>query len=185
MALPLMALFPPCPQKEADAFFCFEALMKAKGHYKMFCRAYDADREAGVLGRANHVARLLSVYDKALYDHLFRTLKLEPQFFVMRWILLFLTQEIALSEGILHIWDAVLSEATAAEEDASTQLIYFVCLAILERLRQELLAADFTQCMQRLQRLPPFNPRDLARRALAIRNAVRRPQTATSSLFWR
>merc|ERR1712176_1683901 len=48
-----------------------------------------------------------------------------------------------------RLWDALLSDMRRPHP-----LLHYVCVALIIRIRRELLAGDFTKCLQMLQRHP-------------------------------
>lgn len=96
------------------------------------------------LHRIVHV--VLANIDPALTTKL-KTLEIEPQLFGLRWLRLLFTREFPLPEA-LDLWDALFAE------DPTLKLADFIVLAMLLRIRSELLAAEYSEALQLLLRYP-------------------------------
>ncbi|GAA98486.1 uncharacterized protein L969DRAFT_49974 [Mixia osmundae IAM 14324] len=90
--------------------------------------------------------RSLRAIDEQLWTHQ-NQLGIEPQIWGIRWLRLLLSRELPL-QSVLRLWDGLFAE------DPSLQLLDFVCLALLERIRDQLLAADYSSYLQALLRYP-------------------------------
>eukprot|EP00922_Rhytidocystis_sp_ex-Travisia-forbesii_P069488 GHVS01103695.1.p1 GENE.GHVS01103695.1~~GHVS01103695.1.p1 ORF type:complete len:426 (-),score=92.51 GHVS01103695.1:480-1757(-) len=126
-----------------------------------FCKSLD-HTDKGVKGRVARFSALLKLKDRELWNHLHR-LGVNPQFYAMRWILLWLTQEFEMVD-VLSLWDAILSD-----NGVPLPLVYYLCVAIVLKMREALLAGDFTSSMKLLQHLPAFEPQTLLNHANAMR----------------
>ncbi|KAI9243403.1 rab-GTPase-TBC domain-containing protein [Phascolomyces articulosus] len=96
--------------------------------------------------------------DPVLYQHLERY-NIEPQLYGMRWLRLLFGREFEFHE-LLKLWDAILAF------DPSLQIAEYVCLTILLRMHDSLLASDYAQCLTLLMRAPQVkNPATLVEQA--------------------
>ena len=127
---------------EADAFFCFTALMaEVRDH---FCSKLD-HTELGITAKVNRMEDLIAAKDHELGAMLRRN-KVSPTFYGFRWITLLLTQEWDLPD-VLRLWDSLF-----ADEHRFEFLMYF-CAATVLSIRHELLEADdFAFAVKALQR---------------------------------
>jgi hypothetical protein len=127
---------------EADSFWCFTTLM---GEIKdSFVRSLDA-ADGGIKSRVASVHQLLRRVDDVLWEH-FEKHRVEPMFYCMRWVMLFLTQEFELGE-VMTLWDSLLSH------DNKMEYIDFVCVAIILGKREELLQGEFPDILEALRRI--------------------------------
>eukprot|EP01063_Lacrimia_lanifica_P035282 TRINITY_DN6695_c0_g1_i1.p1 TRINITY_DN6695_c0_g1~~TRINITY_DN6695_c0_g1_i1.p1 ORF type:complete len:618 (+),score=218.89 TRINITY_DN6695_c0_g1_i1:69-1922(+) len=131
---------------EADAFYCFTALIAHLGDN--FCRALDND-QLGLHGSLSSFEAILKRCDKQLWQHL-DAIGLRPCFYCFRWVTLLLSQELMVTD-VQRIWDFLFSDV----ENITTSL-YYACTAMLELVRDDLLGGDFSVCMQLLQDYPPM-----------------------------
>lgn len=167
LAAPLLVVFAEAStfadagDVEADAFFCFNAVMREAS----VGFVDDADGEG--LGRQlQEMQTLLRVKDPRLEAHLV-ALGVDVRFFGVRWIRLWLAREFPLDD-LLRVWDSLLT----AEQ--TLPWLRFVCVAMIVRIRDELLSADFAGCMKLLLHYPPCDVEELLRVAdrLRISNLV-------------
>ncbi|KAK9476459.1 rab-GTPase-TBC domain-containing protein [Lipomyces japonicus] len=84
--------------------------------------------------------------DPELEKHL-RILGIEPQIWAIRWIRLLFGREFSFSQ-LLLVWDCLFAA------DNTLELVDFVCIAMLLRIRDQLLLADYTGCLTLLLRYP-------------------------------
>ena len=145
---------------EADTFMCFDSLMcKIKD---IFIRKKDST-DYGINGRLKKVFLKLKTIDKELYDHLVAE-KIEIQYFAFRWYTLFLTQEFELPD-VFRLWDSILSTEDVFD------LMNFLCLAIIEIKREDIIKKDFSGMMLSLQNLEKISVDNLIDTAMEIRTA--------------
>lgn len=125
---------------ESDVFFCFTIIM---GEIKDgFIRNLDG-ASTGLKGRINDLNNLLKEIDFPLWDH-FEKQKVNPYFYSLRWIMLLLTQEFELHDT-LRLWDSLLSHPN------KTLYLNYCCVAIIEKMRGDLMKEDFSGIMEKLQ----------------------------------
>jgi hypothetical protein len=174
---------PPPSDAEADAFWCFVALVSGPAR-DLFCASLDNDSAVGVRAVCARLARALRARDPSLAAHLLDDLAVDPRFFAFRWVTLMLSREFPL-EAVVEVWDAALAAGGGGgggdsggdanggakkEEEEEARLCFFLrmSLAMLSALRARLLAADFATCIKLLQQFPADVPvRPLIAAALA------------------
>uniref|UniRef100_A0AC35TR07 Rab-GAP TBC domain-containing protein n=1 Tax=Rhabditophanes sp. KR3021 TaxID=114890 RepID=A0AC35TR07_9BILA len=106
---------------------------------------------------------LVKEIDNPLYIHL-NSLKIPPQVFGIRWLLLLFGREFTFPD-VLYVWDVILSD-----EDPST-MIDFIYVGLLVQIRDVLIKGDYTICLQNLMRYPPtVDVQEFMKLALHIRS---------------
>ena len=126
---------------EADAFFAFTVLMSHLGGN--FCRSLDTD-VSGITGSLKGYIEVFKRCDPVLQAHM-ESKNLKPEFYCFRWVTLLLSQEFMVPD-VLRVWDFLFGEV----EEINTRL-WYVCVSMSMSLRDELLACDFSEGMQKLQ----------------------------------
>jgi hypothetical protein len=153
---------------EADSFFAFTAIMQE--HRDIFCSTMD-ECNSGMLGRLRILADLLMRTDKEVGEH-FGKIGLKTDYFAVRWITLLLAQEFELT-SVQVLWDAIMSDQSPTTSRITSQknsLVHYLCVAMVIKVRDVLLAGDFTDCMNTLQRYPPFDVKELLGLALKLKS---------------
>ncbi|KAG2177509.1 hypothetical protein INT44_008020 [Umbelopsis vinacea] len=92
--------------------------------------------------------QLLKSTDPALYQHL-ETLGIEPQLYGIRWIRLLFGREFSI-ENVLELWDAIFAE------DPSLNIVEYICLVLLLRIRDKMVDGEYAECLTLLMRYPPI-----------------------------
>jgi len=153
---------------EADTFFALTAIMQE--HRDIFCQTLD-ECNSGMLGRLRVLQELIEREDPQVGSH-FEKLELTTDFFAVRWITLLLASEFDI-ESVQVLWDSIFSDLspTGHVGNQRNSLLHFLCVAMIIRVRDVLLAGDFTDCMNTLQRYPPFNVRELLIAAVKLKTA--------------
>lgn len=147
---------------EADTYYCFQILMsEIKDN---FIKTLD-NSNCGISWAMNQFCERLRSCDIQLYSHLMTDLSIKPQFFAFRWLSLLLSQEFPLPDVII-IWDSIFSAQNR------TSFLQWMCVAIMERERQELLHGDFSSCLRLLQNIPAGNVYELLRTAFDLRDGL-------------
>lgn len=90
--------------------------------------------------------RLLQTIDPALWAKM-EKVRVEPQLYAIRWLRLLFSREFPINDT-LQLWDGLFAE------DPSLRLIEYICIAMLLRIRDPLLASDYTGFLQLLLRYP-------------------------------
>ena len=146
---------------EADAYFCFESIMQEM----IPCYAPSMNQrgcdKTGIARQLKEMQALLRIKDPKL-EKQFEQLKIDPQFYGLRWILLWFSQEFS-PPDVLALWDSLLT--------AQVRLpwIRYVCVAMAIRLRDILLASDFAGCIKMLLNYPDCDISELLRIADRLR----------------
>ncbi|KAI1724120.1 rab-GTPase-TBC domain-containing protein [Ditylenchus destructor] len=129
---------------EADTFYCFQNLMsEIKDN---FIRTLD-NSNCGIESVLSRFYERFQRLDAPLYKHLAEDLGIRPQFYAFRWISLLLSQEFSLPD-VIALWDTVFCSTNRLES------VQFLCLAMLEHIRDELLSGDFSHNVRLLQNYP-------------------------------
>eukprot|EP01071_Lankesteria_metandrocarpae_P014497 Lankesteria_metandrocarpae@DN8527_c0_g1_i1.p1 len=139
--------------------------MQRNQHQSCFSKALDRS-DVGILGRLARFDGLLRRKDPAVARHL-QICGVESQFYALRWLLLLFTQEFRI-EDCLRLWDSMLSD-----RGSPLPLLYYICIAIIRKLRSRLLKADFSNCMRLLQNFPSYRVEALIDDAVSLRRADR------------
>jgi len=127
---------------ESDLFYCFENFML---EVKDIYLKENDNSNRGIHGIVKIIENLLDYYDPDLSNH-FKDIGIEINFFVLRWILIFFSQEFFMPET-LRLWDSLLIESD------KFKFITFVSLSIIIKKREELLRSGFAEAMFSLQNL--------------------------------
>ncbi|KAF2433086.1 RabGAP/TBC [Tothia fuscella] len=140
---------------EHDTFTLIGIIMQtAKGFYDPATeaaigtsRGRAGESESAILMRCRRIFHtLLPQVDPALATHL-EALDISPQIFLMRWIRLILGREFPFDD-LLRVWDLLFAE------DSSIELIDHICVAMLLRIRWQLMDADVNEALMLLMRYP-------------------------------
>lgn len=128
--------------------------------------APNAQQQQGIGRQLRELQALLRIKDPKLEGRL-DSLGIDPRFYGLRWIRLWLSHEFKLPD-CLCLWDSFLTA------EVRLPWIRYVCVAMLIRVRDDLLNADFTKCMKMLLNYPPCDVARLLRIADRLRtsNAV-------------
>ena len=86
---------------------------------------------------------MLKRVDKVVWSHL-EKYGVNPQFYSLRWLLLFLTQEFELND-VLILWDALLSHPKRID------FLYYVCLSMILGVKNLIMVENFSVIMETLQ----------------------------------
>ncbi|GAB7358128.1 hypothetical protein MBLNU230_g0287t1 [Neophaeotheca triangularis] len=130
---------------EHDTFAVFSQIMQnAKSFYEPTTHS---GTENPIVVRSRRImTEMLSLVDKELAEHLAQ-IDILPQIFLMRWIRLLFGREFAYDD-VLTMWDVMFAE------DSSLEIVDHVCLAMLLRVRWELLESDYNGALTLLLRYP-------------------------------
>ncbi|KAF9089865.1 hypothetical protein BGX23_006422 [Mortierella sp. AD031] len=157
---------------EHDTFALFSSLMsRAKPWYEFSDEGFASKRprpsnnthNAQPFGKSNRpepppgkqtpviewsmkIFKHLERVDNELYLHL-KSLEIQPQLFGIRWFRLLFGREFPM-EDVLNLWDGIFAK------DPSLNICIFIGLALLLRIRDELLEEDFAGCLHKLMRYP-------------------------------
>ncbi|KAI8327168.1 rab-GTPase-TBC domain-containing protein [Choanephora cucurbitarum] len=142
---------------EHDAYILFDRLMKhGKAWYEFNEQTVPVNKKNSTSNRAdirsNPIVAIchrihhqhLKTIDPYLYQHL-ENFGIEPQLYGIRWIRLLFGREFEIHE-LLKLWDAIFAQ------DRTLEIVEYVCLAILLRMRDQLLNKDYAECLSMLMR---------------------------------
>ncbi|SPO25529.1 related to molybdenum cofactor biosynthetic protein [Ustilago trichophora] len=132
-------------------------------------------RPLPIVAKCEAIFEILRHIDPALAQHL-ESLGIEPQIFCLRWIRMIFTREFALDDA-LAIWDGLFASGNSLE------LIDHVCIAMLLRIRNQLLAGDHSSALQSLLRYPAeaqIQPNLLIKQAIILRDNGLQPSTGVA-----
>ncbi|KAK5111012.1 hypothetical protein LTR62_005387 [Meristemomyces frigidus] len=130
---------------EHDAFALFSRVMQsAKSFYEG--TTHQASENPIVQRSQKIFEGFLPLIDPELSSHLHR-IDISPQIFLIRWIRLLFGREFPF-EDVLTLWDALFAN------DATLELVDYIVLSMLLRLRWELLASDYNSALTLLLRYP-------------------------------
>ncbi len=143
LAAPFLLVFATAPfadagDAEADAYFCYDCVAREMS-------TLYASNET-LTQQVRELQALLRIKDPGLEKHL-TTLGVDVRFFALRWLRLWLVHEFAL-EDMVRIWDSLLTA------ERTLPWLRYICVAMIIRIRDELLAGDFAGCMKLLLRYP-------------------------------
>ncbi|ORY12496.1 rab-GTPase-TBC domain-domain-containing protein [Clohesyomyces aquaticus] len=132
---------------EHDAFTLFELVMRtAKGFYAP-ADPGAASKETLMLARSSRIfERYLPKADPGLAAHLVK-LEIVPQIFLLRWIRLLFSREFSLP-STLQVWDSLFAI------DSTLELVDHISVAMLLRVRWDLIVADTNEAFSLLLRYP-------------------------------
>lgn len=164
LAAPFLLCFSGAPfvddgDAEADAFFCFRAIM---GDMATVYAVKETDN-SGVGQQLREMQALLRIKDPRLAEHLTQ-LGVDPRFYALRWIRLWLAREFTLPD-VLRIWDSFLAAGVRLS------WVRYVCVAMLIRIRNSLLTSDFAGCMKLLLHYPDVDVANILGVADRLRTA--------------
>lgn len=133
---------------EHDTFTLFGLVMR---NAKFFYAPGDADsgtqNDSPMLIRSKRIfEELLPRADPTLAAHL-KKIDIVPQIFLMRWIRLLFGREFPFNE-VLIMWDMIFAK------DSSLDLVDLICVAMLLRIRWDLIGADTNTAFTLLLRYP-------------------------------
>ncbi|SBT47761.1 TBC domain protein, putative [Plasmodium ovale wallikeri] len=146
-------------QGEADTFFCFTELMQRQKD--VFCEGLD-NTDDGINGKLKKFSLLLKIKEYEIWKKLY-ILKIETQYYALKWILLLLTQEFDMADSIILYDHFIIND----NED----FILYICLVICMKLKTSLLCGNFTVNLKLLQNIPPFDPYDIIYEAKNLMNS--------------
>ncbi|KAJ9637267.1 hypothetical protein H2199_007554 [Coniosporium tulheliwenetii] len=156
---------------EHDTFTLFGLIMQnAKAFYEPGSTARTAkiapSTESPMLMRCRRIFdQLLPAVDPGLADHL-KEVDVVPQIFLMRWIRLLFGREFPYDD-VLAVWDLLFAE------DPTLDLVDLICVAMLLRVRWQLIEADNSTALGLLLRYPvpqsPQSPQTFVEDAVYLR----------------
>uniref|UniRef100_A0A914ZJP6 Rab-GAP TBC domain-containing protein n=1 Tax=Parascaris univalens TaxID=6257 RepID=A0A914ZJP6_PARUN len=156
---------------EPDAYYCFQLLMsQIKDN---FIKTLDSSN-CGIEWLMAQFHERLCLYDPELYDHLVMKLSIKAPFYAFRWLSLLLSQEFPLPD-VITVWDSLFASSDLL------CLLQWICLAMLERKRNVLMAGDFSTCLRLLQNYHEADVGQLVVLAYGMRDGDIQRKTSTDS----
>ncbi|KAJ1506362.1 hypothetical protein HMI55_001212, partial [Coelomomyces lativittatus] len=139
----LLAPFAYCIAEESDVYYCFEAFM----------HQLDAVFEREPLSKK--VANFMSLFRNTIPDlyHYFDEEEVDAKDWIVSWLQFVLAKELPL-ECLLRLWDTYFSEPEGFD------LHPFVCLALLQQMKDALEELESSEICSLLQRIR-FRPEDM------------------------
>ncbi|KDD75243.1 Rab-GTPase-TBC domain-containing protein [Helicosporidium sp. ATCC 50920] len=147
---------------EADAFFCFVALMSE--FRDNFCHALDESSE-GIRAALARLSASLRGLDPELSSHLEQRNGVAPHYYAFRWLTLLLTQEFAFPD-VLRLWDTLLASPPGQKPPCLARL----ALAMLLLARDQILEGDFGANVRLLQHYPAADVGVIVQRASLLQS---------------
>ncbi|BFZ63821.1 hypothetical protein YB2330_004953 [Saitoella coloradoensis] len=148
---------------EADTYTLFSRLME---HAKSYYLTTSSTPE--IIATTNNIQnKLLPILDPDLHHHL-TTLQIEPQIWGIRYLRLLFGREFGFS-GLFGLWDALFADMS---ETGDLQVVEWVCVAMLTRIRSKLIGASYTETISLLLKYPveaDSDPASYVRDAIFLR----------------
>jgi TBC1 domain family protein 5 len=130
---------------EHDAFAIFGQVMQSSKSF------YVSEGPESIATRSNHIFNeLLPQYDPVLAEHLTK-LDVVPQIYLIRWIRLLFSREFEMGDA-LAFWDVLFAE------DQTLELSNYIAIAMLLRVRWQLLDGDYNTVLSILLKYPAQGP---------------------------
>jgi hypothetical protein len=128
---------------EADTYILFNVIMSETRDIYVS----DLDNaDTGIVGRIDNMQNLLKLHDPTVKSHL-DNLGIEASFYAVRWLTTLLSREFLLPDTI-RLWDSMF--ASTHKEN----FLRYVSVAMVLKIRDQLLIADFATALQLLQKYP-------------------------------
>ncbi|KAL1600780.1 hypothetical protein SLS60_007168 [Paraconiothyrium brasiliense] len=132
---------------EHDTFTLFSLIMQTAMSFYAPADPDSPSQETPMLARCSRIfERYLPKADPELASHLVK-LEIVPQIFLLRWIRLLFGREFPLDD-VLKVWDALFAI------DSTLELVDMICVAMLLRIRWDLMTADTNEAFTLLLRYP-------------------------------
>ncbi|KAJ5287752.1 hypothetical protein N7478_003438 [Penicillium angulare] len=139
---------------EHDSFTLFLSVMQTARVYYEHGETKTADGQVDVIPIVSRCQYLhteaLMIIDHELAEHL-QAVDVLPQIFLTRWMRLLFGREFPFDE-VLMMWDLLFAHGLRSD------LVDFTCIAMLLRIRWELLKADYSGALSMLLRYPSPQP---------------------------
>ncbi|KAJ5959847.1 uncharacterized protein N7479_006997 [Penicillium vulpinum] len=152
---------------EHDSFTLFLSVMQTARIYYEHGETRSANGQMDVIpivDRCHYLHKeALTIIDHELAEHL-EAVDVLPQIFLTRWMRLLFGRECPFDD-VLMMWDLLFAHGLRSE------LVDFTCIAMLLRIRWQLLAADYTTALTLLLRYPspqPHTPQTFVHDALYL-----------------
>ncbi|CAG8898177.1 unnamed protein product [Penicillium egyptiacum] len=152
---------------EHDSFTLFLSVMQTARIYYEHGETRSANGQMDVIpivDRCNYLHKeALAIIDNELAEHL-EAVDVLPQIFLTRWMRLLFGREVPFDD-VLTMWDLLFAHGLRSD------LVDFTCIAMLLRIRWQLLTADYTTALTLLLRYPspqPHTPQTFVHDALYL-----------------
>ncbi|KAG6051676.1 hypothetical protein E4U17_006110 [Claviceps sp. LM77 group G4] len=170
---------------EHDAYTLFSRLMEhAQSFYEVTEGALHPRHAAHATRPTSHREQRSAIVDRSKYIHEICLRKVDPelaahlsnveilpQIFIIRWVRLLFSREFPFDQ-FLVLWDTIFAL------DPLLELVDLICVAMLIRIRQQLLEADYSVCLQLLLKYPspeqPHGPHTFVDDAVYLRDHLDR-----------
>ncbi|KAG5963581.1 hypothetical protein E4U57_006138 [Claviceps arundinis] len=129
------------------------------------------EQRSAIVDRSKYIHEVcLRKVDPELAAHL-SNVEILPQIFIIRWVRLLFSREFPFDQ-FLVLWDTIFAL------DPSLEVVDLICVAMLIRIRQQLLEADYSVCLQLLLKYPspeqPHGPHTFVDDAVYLRDHLDR-----------
>ncbi|KAG6121365.1 hypothetical protein E4U14_002001 [Claviceps sp. LM454 group G7] len=129
------------------------------------------EQRSAIVDRSKYIHEVcLGKVDPELAAHL-SNVEILPQIFIIRWVRLLFSREFPFDQ-FLVLWDTIFAL------DPSLELVDLICVAMLIRIRSQLLEADYSVCLQLLLKYPspeqPHGPHTFVDDAVYLRDHLDR-----------
>ncbi|KAF1919142.1 rab-GTPase-TBC domain-containing protein [Ampelomyces quisqualis] len=132
---------------EHDSHTLFSIIMQTAQSFYAPAETGSTAKDTPMLSRSSRIFdKYLPKADPALYAHLVK-LEIVPQIFLLRWIRLLFGREFSL-DAVFDMWDAIFAI------DSTLEIVDMISIAMLLRIRWELVAADTNEAFSLLLRYP-------------------------------
>lgn len=128
------------PISESMTYYLTSHLLNL--HLDLFTPSLD-NAFTGLTSSIETVTNLLSLHDPAVHAHL-AALNIEGAFYLMRWVTTLLSREFNMPDTV-RIWDVFFT---------NNLITPYVCVAMVELVRDRLMVMDFAGCLELLQNYP-------------------------------
>lgn len=139
-------------EKEEDIFYCFSAFMNILDEWSS---------HGQFVNKLSHFMTLFRSIDPELFSY-FEEEEVDPNSWALSWLKRLLSYELSM-ENVLRLWDTYLSCPD------SLDLHIYICLAILNLNREELMSLEHSELKGSLQHLPHMDVDQLIMEAYNIR----------------
>lgn len=138
---------------EADAFELFGQVMKSAKPWYM---SADLKGQPAIVTKSIHIQEdLLKKADPEVYKTL-KSNSIEPQIWGIRWIRLLFGREFKFDQ-MLALWDSMFANPASIdteEEDDDLELVDYICVVMLLRVRARIIGAEHTDILTALLNYP-------------------------------
>ena len=140
---------------ESDLFTVFCKIMEFLRD--SFMRELDKE-DSGLHGQITHYCEVLNHYDEELYEIIEVECKVPHQFYLLRWYMLLMCQDLSISD-IMRLWDCLLAAEgpLIVNSDWPTkrfQYLTYIIVALVSEEKQNIIeeGVEFASCMDNLQK---------------------------------